>query len=304
MLKELLQKPSSLLISLFVHLFVLLLLWFFSSAGTPPKPKVSAEMKPIQAIALDARQLDQAVAQLKQQEQRVAEEKRAAERKAKAVKLRQAEQRRQEKLKKEHDHQAALQKKRDEKQRKVELKRQVELKKKAAQKRKAAAEKKQQAELARKAKAEKKRQAERVRKAKAEKKQQAELARKAAAEKKQQAELARQQQAKRDAAAKRQAASAAEQTRRNRLLLQYMSDIQQRVMRNWVPPSGGSAGMSCEVSVVQLSSGTIIDFQVANCRGDAAFRRSVESAMGRLMALPLAPERSLFEREVKFKFKG
>jgi len=304
MLDELLKKPSSLLLSLLAHLSVLLLLWVFSSGSSPPKPKPHAEVKPIQAIALDARQLDQAAAQLKQQEQREAEKKKAEERKVKAVKLRQAEQRRQEKLKKERDQQAAVQKQRAEKQRKVELKRQAELKKKAAQKRKAAAEKKHQAELARKAKADKKRQAERVRKAKAEKQHQAELARKAAAEKKQQAELARQQQVKRDAEAKRQAAVTAEQTRRNRLLLQYMRDIQQRVMRNWVPPSGGSAGMSCEVSVVQLSSGTIIDFQVANCRGDAAFRRSVESAMGRLMALPAAPERSLFEREVKFKFKG
>ncbi|MDQ7075683.1 MAG: cell envelope integrity protein TolA [Gammaproteobacteria bacterium] len=289
MLKELLKKSSSLLISLFVHLFVLFLLWFFSAGSPTPKPKVSAEIKPVQAIAVDAQQLDQALAQLQQQERRAVEQKRlrqekivqqrkqVAERKAKELKQRQAEQRRKEQVKKEVEQQrkAALAKKQAEKERQAELKRQALLKKKTAEKRKIAAEKR--------------RQAERVRKAEADKQKRL--------------ELARQEKSQREAEAKRQAASA-QQARRNRLLLQYMRDIQQRVVRNWVPPSSGSAGMSCEVSVVQLSSGTIIDFQVANCRGDAAFRRSVESAMGRLMALPPAPERSLFEREVKFKFKG
>ncbi|MDQ7016959.1 MAG: cell envelope integrity protein TolA [Gammaproteobacteria bacterium] len=301
MLKELLKKPSSLLISLFVHLFVLFLLWFFSAGSPTPKPKVSAEIKPVQAIAVDEQQLDQALAQLQQQERRAVEQKRlrqekivqqrkqVAERKAKELKQRQAEQRRKEQVKKEAEQQrkaakktkieqqrkAALAKKQAEKERQAELKRQALLKKKAAEKRKIAAEKR--------------RQAERVRKAEEDKQKRL--------------ELARQEKSQREAEAKRQAASA-QQARRNRLLLQYMRDIQQRVVRNWVPPSSGSAGMSCEVSVVQLSSGTIIDFQVANCRGDAAFRRSVESAMGRLMALPPAPERSLFEREIKFKFKG
>ena len=86
-------------------------------------------------------------------------------------------------------------------------------------------------------------------------------------------------------------------------LAQYLALIQQKVERNWAPPASARAGLECEVAVVQLPSGEVVDAQTGRCNGDEAVRRSVENAVRRASPLPLPPNRALFERNLRFVFK-
>ncbi|MBE0511147.1 MAG: cell envelope integrity protein TolA, partial [Gammaproteobacteria bacterium] len=155
-----------------------------------------------------------------------------------------------------------------------------------------------EAEAKRQAEAEAKRQAEEEARRKAE----VEARRQAEAEAKRQAEEAlRQQMAaeqrRLDAEAQRQ-----RQAQLDRLQNEYVSQISDKVRRNWLRPDG-SRGTLCTVLITQLPDGEVVRVQATRCDGDAAFQRSVENAVLRSSPLPLPADRALFSREIQFNFR-
>ena len=87
------------------------------------------------------------------------------------------------------------------------------------------------------------------------------------------------------------------------LLAQYKRDIQQRIERNWIKPPSAGAGLECVVQVTQIPGGEVVDVRVAACTGDMAVVRSIEAAVHKASPLPLPPDRSLFERNLRLIFK-
>ncbi len=182
----------------------------------------------------------------------------------------------------------------------------------AERKRKAAeAEKRRRAEEKRKkAEAEKKRLAEEKRKqAEAEKKRLAEEKRKQAEAERKRREA--EDKKRREEALMRQMAEEAErlaeedarqhQAQLSRQQLQYVSDIQNKVSRNWLRPAG-STGTLCSVLINQIPSGDVVGVQVTDCDGDIAFKQSVERAVRKASPLPLPADPELFQREIEFVF--
>lgn len=84
---------------------------------------------------------------------------------------------------------------------------------------------------------------------------------------------------------------------------QYQDLIRQKVRRNWSEPASARPGDSCEVRVQQIPGGEVISAVALNCTGDAAFARSVETAVLRASPLPLPSDPRLFERNLLFNFK-
>ena len=106
-------------------------------------------------------------------------------------------------------------------------------------------------------------------------------------------------EAQRIAAAK-QAARQREMDR-NRAI--YISDIRNKVQRNWLRPAGVPTGTRCTVFVQQIPGGEVVGVRTLDCTGDLAFQRSVEAAVRKASPLPEPPEASLFEREIEFSFE-
>ena len=169
-------------------------------------------------------------------------------------------------------------------------------------KRKAAAKKKRREEKARKLAVEKKRKAEEAKRLAAEKKRkEAEArARKAAAEKvRKEAEAKRraEEQRRREIEAQRQAEIDARETDR------YLVQIQQKINRSWVRPSGIGEGLSCRLRVRLAPGGTVIAVSVLESSGSGAFDRSASNAVLKADPLPV-PGGGLFEkfRDINFVF--
>jgi len=190
------------------------------------------------------------------------------------------------------------------------LKREQEQAQLAEQKRQQAAEQKRIAAQKREAEtrkeAERERVAEQKRKQeaarKAEQKRKAEAAR-LAEQKRQEAERMRQQEIQRQL----QSEITAEEDRLAAVasgkLQQYTAAISSRVNRNWVKPASAKPGIECDVHVTQIPGGEIINVRVGSCNGDAAIVRSIEAAVYRASPLPPPPDPSLFERNLRFRFK-
>ena len=185
---------------------------------------------------------------------------------------------------------------------KAEAEKKEQERKAAEAKTKLEKEKKEQerkaAETKAKAEAEKKAQERKAVEAKAK----AEAERKAAEAK---AQAAKQEQARRQA--ELAAAMAAEEdlwaAQNSGEMDRYIALIQQKVQRNWVPPASAQMGLECEVAVVQLPNGDVVDARTVRCNGDAAVQRSIEAAVRRSSPLPLPDNRALFERNLRFIFK-
>jgi len=268
------RHPRPFVYAVLVHLALLAVLIFSLDWTSTVKPSASRQHAPIQAVAVDARQLDSELQRKKQLEE---QKKREA----------------QEQLKRLEEQKEAERKKVEQEKRQAELKR----KQQQEAKLKAEAEQKRKAELAlkKKAEAEKKRQEDEARKkADAEKKRQEDEARKKA-EQELQARLAAEQA--REAAQRRGAAQ--------RMVNEYVLYIQEKVQRSWIrPPSSGSE-LSCTVEVRLIPSGEVIDAQIVRSSGNSAFDRSVEAAVFKASPLPVPPDPVVMEqfRSLRFEFK-
>ena len=87
------------------------------------------------------------------------------------------------------------------------------------------------------------------------------------------------------------------------LLDQYIRFIMSKIEQNWIPPPSAQPGLECEVRVIQIPSGDIVDARIGRCNGDDAVIRSIQAAVLRSSPLPPPPHPSLFERSVYVLFK-
>jgi colicin import membrane protein len=303
------ERPRPFVYAVLVHLMLLAVL-IFSFDRTPSiRPTTASKPAPVQAVVVDAAQLDAEVKrqkQLEEQKQREVQEKlKRAEEQAKAAEeKRQQEDKRAAEVKRQREEQA---RKQAEEKRKAEVaarqKAEAEKQRKAAE-----AEKQRQEEAKRKAEAEKKRQDEAKRKAEAEKQRQEEAKRKAEAEKKRQEEAARkaaEQEMQARLAAEQERMATQRRSAMQRMIDEYVLYIQEKVQRSWIrPPSSGSE-LSCTVEVRLIPSGEVIDAQIVRSSGNAAFDRSVEAAVFKASPLPVPPDAEVMEqfRSLRFEFK-
>ena len=84
---------------------------------------------------------------------------------------------------------------------------------------------------------------------------------------------------------------------------QYQWQIQQRIERSWIRPPSARLGLSCELVVIQLPSGDVIDVRVGRCNGDDVVIRSLEAAVLRASPLPEPPDPRLYSRNLTILFE-
>jgi len=86
------------------------------------------------------------------------------------------------------------------------------------------------------------------------------------------------------------------------LMDEYIRLIVNRIEQNWIRPASAQPGLDCEVRVIQIPSGDIVDARVGACNGDDAVIRSIEAAVLKSSPLPRPPLPSLFERTLNVVF--
>lgn len=288
------EHSWAILLSLTLHA-VLIGLMLFSLGHKPVRTTAGApKPEPIKAVAVNESQVQEQMKKLRQEEQRKQnlEEARRKKLADEAVKAREERLREQKRLSDLKQRQAEEQKKlkeqkriQQEKQRKEQL-RLAELKKKQD-------EEKQALEKIRK----EKETLERQRKEAEEKRIQEEKARKA--------EQRRKEEEARKAALQKQI-EAEEQAERRRELKtleeKYKAAIRGKVQRNWLRPAGVKKGDSCIVLVTQTPGGFVVSVKVTQCTASGPFQRSVETAVLKAEPLPPPPDKSVFDREIRFTF--
>ena len=85
--------------------------------------------------------------------------------------------------------------------------------------------------------------------------------------------------------------------------LEYIAQIKDKIERNWLRPPGTVAGLECEVRVVQIPGGEVVQVEIRTSSGNVAFDRSVEEAVLRSSPLPLPKDPSLFDRDIVIAFE-
>jgi len=286
-----------LILSVIMHGFLLTALLFsFSSTPEMPKPPgASVKKNVIQAVAVSESEIKDEARQLQR-----AEDQRRAQERARQKKLEdQAEKANQQRLQEqkkilELKEKQALQEKAIKKQKLAEEKKIAELKKKQVEEQenirqlKIAAE-----ELAKQKEAEKK------------KLEELKIKRAEEAKQRRQKELLEAQQ-KREKALQEQMA-AEEQAEQEKELQgvrsSYIDSIAAVVKSNWRRPAVVDKEATCLVEVEQIPGGEITKFSVSRCTGDAAFQRSVETAVGKTGHLPRPSDPRAFDRRIRFTFK-
>lgn len=216
----------------------------------------------------------------------------------------------------EAQRQAELARQRDEEARRVaEESKRREAERAALQAQRAEEQRQREAEQARRAE-----QAEAARRA--EEQREAELARQREAEAQRAAEEAERREAERVAAQRQREAEQARQAEREAQLQaqlaseqaradavsaglqqQWMEVIRQHVQRQWNVPASVRDGLECEIKIVQIPNGEVVDVKVGRCNGDSVVVRSIETAVYKASPLPPPPDASLFERNITLVFK-
>ena len=83
----------------------------------------------------------------------------------------------------------------------------------------------------------------------------------------------------------------------------YVFAIRQRIQSRWVAPPTATAGIECIVNIRQLPGGEVVSVSIGKCNGDAAVRRSIETAVYRASPLPNPADPSVFERNIVLEFR-
>jgi len=78
----------------------------------------------------------------------------------------------------------------------------------------------------------------------------------------------------------------------------YMTQIRQKIERNWSAPASAGAELKCSVRVRQVPGGEVIGVTILTCNGDEAVQRSVEAAIKRSSPLPEPSDPNLFDRNI------
>ena len=90
----------------------------------------------------------------------------------------------------------------------------------------------------------------------------------------------------------------------NSLLGRYTLAIQQAVLQNWLRPDSAQAGIQCNLRIVQIPGGEVIQVSVTSpCNVDDLTRRSIEAAVLKAQPLPYRGYESVFQRDILFKFR-
>lgn len=326
-----------LIISLLAHL-LLIGLFFIAPNKSKPLPQSTrseSSVKAVEAMVIDAAQLDSELQKLRNLEQhkRDVEQQRVKtlrEQAQLAKKQRQREEQRLAEAKRKKNEASAL-KKKIEKQgiaaEKREVKKQRERKRQAALETKrlqqikakqVAVERKRKLEEQRLVEVEIKRKQEEERKHKIQKEVEQQRKEMAAGKLKAEQEAERQRQVvavrkrkqaeealRREAERELQAGIAREQQQRNtRLINEYIAAIKSKVQRNWLQYAGNQKGKSCVVRVRLIPGGDVLSVQITRSSGDSAFDQSVEQAVFRAAPLPVPSDPELFNafRDVSFVF--
>ncbi|MCW9013233.1 MAG: cell envelope integrity protein TolA [Gammaproteobacteria bacterium] len=284
---ELKNHPVALGLSIVLHLVLLVILTISLDHTQAPKMPAAPKAKTVQAVVVDASQVDRELNKLKLAEQRKKDKE--LDRKKRL----------------ERDAKKARDKRRQEEKRLAELKRkqkQAEKAEKAKQVRLDKERKQKQAELD---KLEKQRQQEQQRLAAIEAKRKAE---EAAEQKKQAAAEAEARRQAEEAELKRrmaeeEARQKAHSSEMQKLRAQYVLSIQQKVERQWQTPLNMVAGWSCEVMVQQNRFGDVLQVQMLKCSGNEAFKSSVERAVRKASPLPEPPSNDVFDKKLQFTFR-
>lgn len=308
MLEIIRRHPFGFFLAVLMHLGIVAIMIFGLDWINPPqvqKPRGQI----VQARLIDTKQLQkeqqdknrrldvQKAKKAEQLRKKKAEEKR---RKQLKIKQQQEKKKRQElqrkKAEAEKKRQLALKKKQQEKKKKLAL----EKKKKLEQQKRKELEARKKAEQKKKADARKKAEQERKRKEKAaaKKKAEQERKRKAAAEKKRKAaELAAQKSREAELAAQ----WAAEKDQRERASVS--AAIKRKVQRNWLrPPAASDRNLQATVRVRLNSRGSVLLVQVLKSSGNAAFDRSVVTAVNKADPLPMPKSKTLISEFREFTF--
>lgn len=125
---------------------------------------------------------------------------------------------------------------------------------------------------------------------------------KAAAERARQEEQDRREREadlKRSLAAEEHAAVA----RNGAALASWESMIAAKITHAWLRPPTAKAGIDCMLNVTQVPGGEVTQVSIGACNGDQAVRDSIEAAVYRASPLPPPPDPSLFDRNLKIRFK-
>jgi colicin import membrane protein len=270
--------------SLFVSAGLHLLLLFLLSSSLIIAPQVPQQLA-IEAVLIDESLTRKAVEDAQRRRETEAQKRREEEaRQAQAERERQEAQRRQEteaerrqqaEAERQRQEQLRVQQERQEAERKASEQARIEREQEAARQR--AIEERKQREAA----------------ARAEEERQRLIAA---------AEQEEQQRREAEMLAAMEAEEALFAARQSGEMAQYIALIRQKVERNWVKPASAQAGLECEVAVVQLPNGDVVDVRTVRCNGDDTVRRSIENAVRRSSPLPLPENRVLFDRNLSFIF--
>lgn len=89
-----------------------------------------------------------------------------------------------------------------------------------------------------------------------------------------------------------------------RTVQRYVSYIKDKVERNWLRPAGSGKDRSCTVRVRVMPGGAVLSADVIKSSGNAAFDRSVETAVLKASPLPIPDDPDLQKRfrEIRFEF--
>ncbi len=280
--------------SIGLHLLLVIILVFNMSPDTPKMPSAK-KVDTVKAVIIDASVVEKEKQKLVRAEQnkrnkQVAQKNKLNRDAKKAIEKRKKEEKRLTKLK--NDEKIRKQKqikkeKAEQKRKKKELaklkqeQKELEQKRRNEQQKLAAIESKRKAEEAaeHKKKLEKKQAAE------------AEVRRKA-----QEAEM-RQQMLAEERRLEKQSAE------NQKLLTQYIYQIQKKVEINWNAPASMTSGWSCEIMVEQNRFGEVLNVKTKQCSGSDAFKRTVERAVQKASPLPEAPNNDVFEKKLNFIFR-
>ncbi|MDH5766088.1 MAG: cell envelope integrity protein TolA [Gammaproteobacteria bacterium] len=273
--QEIKNHPGVMGVSVGLHVLLVILLSVSLSHNAPRLPDRPA-VKTVQAVVVDSAQVNTELEKLKQIE----------------VNKRKKEESRKNKL--ENEMKKAREARKKEEQRLADLKKKQQQREKAEkekQKKLAAEQKKKEQELA-----------------KLEKKRKAEQEKLAAIEKQRQQQEESERRKQEEAELKRQLLEeerrqAKLNTRLQNLRAQYIKSIEQKVVRNWLPPVKMQPGWSCEVSVRQNPLGEVTSVKMLNCTGSSAFNSTVERAVKKASPLPVPPDPQVFEAKIQFTFR-
>ena len=279
------QHTSAVVVSTGLHVVVAVTLTLGVSLTDRPRYPVSGELVAIEATIVDEALIQREMERLEQREQaeilRQQEDERLAREQAETARRQlEEEQQRLEAAREEREQATRL-----EEQRLVDLQRRRE----DAERLQAEAEER----LAREREAETQR--EREEEGRRQREEQVRLAREAEDERQ-----------RAESEAELQRVLAVEEERRfaeqSGQLDQYIRLIVNRIEQNWIRPASAQPGLECEVRVIQIPSGDIVDARVGRCNGDDAVIRSIEAAVLRSSPLPRPPVPSLFERTLNVVF--